>query len=331
MKTNYPPPVSRVERALLLAAIFALLALLGGCATNLSTLQTADTVSTPGVRVGGGMGMYVPAGSMMREMDPRTCVSSLQDEGEDGAVNCLSDEHIELIRAIQEGEEDQLDPDDPEDQEKIREMFRNAVGLALFPPAPMAELSVRAGLAPNADAGLRLTPLSARGDVKWRFLGGEEESVVSLAVLGGAEYYIYEWFFADTQAFLEEEYELFTHVVLNDPQRVDFEVALIGSGEILGIIHPYGSLKYRAGGFRIPLELHIDHPDAEPVVVEDTITGLVHYAGGTAGVALGWRFLRVFAEVSALMAVSTATVLDDEVDLGGPTIYPALGLAIELP
>ncbi len=314
-----------------LPAIVASSLLAGGCATNLSTLQTADTVSAPGVRVGAGAGLYIPGGGVMREMDPRVCVSSLRDNGEDGINACLSDEYIELLEAIQAGEAPPLDPDDPEDAEKIRQMFRNAVGLALFPPAPMAEVSIRAGLAPNLDAGFRLTPLSARGDVKWRFVGGEEDSVFSLAVLGGAEYYVYDWLFVDVQEFLRDEYELFQHIVLNDPLRIDTEIAVIGSGEFLTILHPYGALKYRAGGFRIPLELHIEHPDYEPIVVTDTIDGFVHFFGGTVGMGLGWRFLRVFAEVTAMMAVSSATVLGDEIDLGGPTVYPALGLAIEVP
>jgi hypothetical protein len=45
----------------------------------------------------------------------------------------------------------------------------------------------------------------------------------------------------------------------------------------------------------------------------------------------GWRWLRLFAEVTAMMAVSQVVVLDETVDVGGPTLYPAMGVAIELP
>ncbi len=275
--------------------------------------------------------MYVPADAVMREMDPRVCASSLRDEGEEGVTACFSDEYVELLRSIQTGDAPPLDPSDPEDEERIREMFHNAVALALFPPAPMAEISMRAGLASNVDAGVRLTPLSARGDVKWRMVGGGEAENFSLAVLGGAEYFMYDFLFGDVQEFLQDRYDLFAHIEVKNPRRADAELALIGSGEILTILHPYAALKYRAGMFEIPLVLHIEHPDHDPVAVEDTVSGLIHYAGGTAGMGVGWRFLRAFAEVTAMMAVSNAAILGEYVDVGGLTVYPSLGLAIELP
>lgn len=303
-----------------------------GCATNLSTLQTADTVNAPGVRIGGGAGLYVPAGTMMREMDPRVCASALQAEGESGANACLSEEYLELLRAAQDGEAPPLDPDDPEDRERIREMFRHAVALALFPPAPMAEISLRTGVGQNVDIGARWTPLTLRGDAKWRLIGGDEEgSSFSLAVLGGAEYFLYDWLLVDMQEYLQQEYELFHHVTLEDPRRLDVEAMVIASGEIFAIFSPYAAVKYRAGVFDVPLTLHIDHPDYEPITVSDRIRGVVHYAGGTVGMGLGWRWLRVFAEVTAMMAFSQVVVLDEAIDVGGPTVYPALGVAIELP
>jgi hypothetical protein len=268
----------------------------------------------------------------MREMDPRVCASALQDQGEAGATACMSEEYVELLRAAQDGEAPPLDPNDPEDRERIREMFRHAVALALFPPAPMAEISLRTGLGPNFDVGARWTPLTLRADAKWRLIGGEEEgSSFSLAVLGGAEYFTYNWLLVDLQDYLQEEYALFHHVTLDDPTRIDAEVAVIASGKIFALFHPYGALKYRAGAFNVPLTLHIDHPDYEPVTVSDNIRGVVHYAGGTLGMGFGWRWLRLFAEVTAMMAVSQVVVLDETVDVGGPTLYPAMGVAIELP
>ena len=54
-----------------------------------------------------------------------------------------------------------------------------------------------------------------------------------------------------------------------------------------------------------------------------------HFVGATVGLSLGYRYVHLFAELTAGNTWSKAQVFGAERDLGGVTLYPAIGIAFQ--
>lgn len=275
-----------------------------GCATNLSTLQTARTLEPKQWRASAGLGVYVPAGQI------------------GNALDLASDQAARLARA-ESGEEALPTPDEQ------REMFNTAAALAVYPPGGVMELGVRYGVVRNVDVGARWSSSSWRLDGRWRFLHDAEGTHVALGL--GVEKHSYDGLVFDLYEKLKSLAELFNYIELEDPSRWDAEAQILASKDIGRFLQPYAAFKYRAAFYSLPSVLTVTPPSGAPLVQRQEIEGVAHFVGGSAGLAMGYRQLWVFFEMSAAWLMSDAEILGETTSLGGFTVYPALGIAARFP
>src|SRR5690349_8750367 len=104
---------------------------LSGCATTLSSHQTAIPVSPGHVEVSLATGFYAPVGATL------------------GAVDEGIAQAVEIAQAAASGEQYEVTP------EAQQRLITAGLALAVMPPSPSQEISIRTGLLDNWDAGLR--------------------------------------------------------------------------------------------------------------------------------------------------------------------------------
>lgn len=285
------------------APALALVALTAsGCATHLSTLQTAETLEPGHVRILAGGGAAVPA-------------AELAD------ATRMADSYKAQLDQLQQG------VGEVPDEAAQREIIGAAASLAVFPPEPVAEASVRLGLLPSLDAGLTWSSSAWRADAKWRLT--PKGSAVGFALLAGAEVYTFDVSLFSLTDHLVEVTPLFQYVRFENPQRYDAEATAILSFDLFDIVQLYGAGKYRAGMYHLPVVMTVPTQDGT-LTVRETLDGVMHYYGGLVGASVGLPFLKVFAEVNLGYTQSAPTVLGVRQELGGLTVYPAAGVALSL-
>ena len=125
--------------------IVCLLPCFAGCATNLSSLQTAKTLNPGQVRITGGFGVHIPAGQL---------VNSAAEGIRLGAKAAMTN--------ATENRPYQLTADDKE------AIGTAAIAMAMFPPSSVWEINGRVGLIRNLDFGFRYSINSMRADLKLR-------------------------------------------------------------------------------------------------------------------------------------------------------------------
>lgn len=115
-----------------------------GCATNLSSLQTAKTLNPGQVRVTGGLGGYIPVGQIATNT-----ANGIKLGTRMAAANIRDGSYI-------------LTADDKET------IGTGTIAMAMFPPSSVYEINGRVGIFRNFDAGFRYSVSSIRGDLKLR-------------------------------------------------------------------------------------------------------------------------------------------------------------------
>jgi hypothetical protein len=285
-----------------------LLALATGCASNLSTLQTAKPLTRGQFQVSLGAGAFVPAGQLIDLVDLGI------DEGKKIKEAVENDEPVQLSQ---------------EDQQR---MLSAGIALAVAPPGLVNEVSIRAGLADDLDVGLRYSGISWRLDTKFRFFhGGDGYEVpensrrsIDMALgLAGARH-----------SFKSPVFDVLEIVQINDFSRWDLEVPLYISTDFGDILRLYAAPKY------VYSKTHIDQQLINYAEQGKNVTGFdvrlpatvkSEFAGSTFGVSLGYKYVHVFAEITGGYTFCKPEVFGERRNLGGVTIYPAVGIAIRNP
>jgi hypothetical protein len=285
----------------------ALLALvLGtGCASNLSTLQTAKPLARGQLQVSAGAGLFVPVGQIV----------DVADLG--------IDKGREIKRAIDGGQPVSLTE---EDQQR---MLTAGLALAVAPPGVVNEVMIRAGLVDDLDLGLRYSGISLRLDAKYRFLHagkGEEgpahqRSSFDMA-LGAA---------VARHSFKNPALEVLRYVRIDDFSRYDVEVPLYLSADVGEIFMLYAAPKY------VYSRTHLDSRLVDLAEQGSDATGFdarlparvnSQFVGSTLGLALGYKYVHVYAELTGGYTFCKPPIFGQRRDLGGATFYPAIGLAL---
>jgi hypothetical protein len=190
-----------------------LLALATGCASNLSTLQTAKPLARGQFQVSLGAGAFVPTGQLV------DLVNLSIDQGKEFKEKVENDEPVHLT------EEDQ------------RRLLSAGIALAVAPPGLVNEVAIRAGLADDLDVGLRYSGISWRLDTKFRFFhSGDGANVpenkrksVDMAIgLAGSRH-----------SFKSPVFDVLEIVQINDFSRWDLEVPLYISTDFGDILRLY--------------------------------------------------------------------------------------------
>jgi hypothetical protein len=288
--------------------LFSLLALLAatGCASSLSSLQTAQTLAPGQFQVSGGLGVFVPAGQL----------ATLAAQGiKQGQA---------VYDAVQSNDAYTLSEED------AVTLLTAGAALAVAPPGTNNELMVRAGVVDNVDLGLRLTTSSVRLDGKWRLAHGGnaspllreyERTSLDLALGLGVSRHLFKSPVLDA---LEV-------VKMDDFSRYDVEVPLYLSVDVGDIFKAYAVPKYIFSRTHMDEKLVDFSQDGKDLTGFDVALPVrvnSHFGGATLGLALGYKYVHVYAELTAGYTHCRPSFFGQERDLGGVTLYPAIGLAI---
>lgn len=282
-----------------------LLALATGCASNLSTLQTAKPLARGQFQVTLGAGAFVPAGQIVDFVDLGI------EEGK------------KFKRAIENDEPVQLT------EEEQQRLLTTGIALVVAPPGTVNEVSLRAGVVDNVDVGLRYSGISWRLDSKLRFFhAGDGEQVpehsrksfdMALGLAGSRH------------SFKSPVFDLLEIVKINDFSRWDVEVPLYVSMDYGDIFRLYAAPKYVFSRTRIDEQLVNYAEQGKDVSGFDArlpATVYSQFAGSTFGFSLGYKYVHVFAELTGGYTFCKPRLFGQRRNLGGVTLYPAVGLAL---
>ncbi|MDY7230991.1 hypothetical protein [Hyalangium rubrum] len=282
-----------------------LVLLLGtGCASTLSTLQTAKPLEQGQFQVSLGAGYFVPVGQIA------TAAEIGIDQGKKINDAVQNDEPVEL------SEEDQ------------RELFSAGIALAVAPPGAVNELMIRAGVVDNLDVGLRYSGISLRLDGKFRFLHRATHEGSSGAEVGSFDMALGVG--VARHSFKSPVLDLLKIVDIDDFSRYDVEVPLYISSEAREIFKLYAAPKYVFSRTSLDQRLVDFSQQGKDVSGFDvSLPSRVnsHFVGSTFGAALGYKYVHLYAELTGGYTFCKTQVFGQEADIGGPTFYPVIGIA----
>ena len=280
-----------------------------GCATTLSTLQTGEVVDVGQVQVTGGAGAYAALGP----------VRTLVDQGIRQAAA--------LDEARRSGQPYTLS------QQAQRELLTAAIALAVMPPSVGWEFSARTGVwSDRMDAGLRYSISAVRLDTRYQILHrrgaddapGAPSRGVDLAVGLGVSRYLFD----------NPLLDVLEYVQLGDFSRWDFEAPLVASFAVGEVLQLYGGLRYVFSTTSLDAKLidsALQAGASSGVDLSLPPTVHTHYLGAAAGVAVGYRWVRLMAELNGGYTLCDPILFGQRRRLGGPTVYPAVGIGLKFP
>ncbi len=281
------------------------LTLATGCASTLSTMQTARPLPQGQWQLSYGVGAFVPAGQLF------TVVDTGIDEGKRAA-----DAH-------ERGEPYQLSS---ENQEKL---FAAGVALAVAPPGVNNELMLRAGVVDDLELGLRYSGISLRLDAKYRLAHGGDPDTGT--IVQGRSYDLALGVGVARHFFKSQVLDALEVMEVEDFSRYDVEVPLYLSADWGDVFKLYGAPKYVYS--RTSLDQKLVDYAAEASEASGMDTSLPsrvssHFVGTTIGAAVGYKYVHLYAELTGGYTFLSARIFGAERDLGGVTLYPTVGLAI---
>ncbi|HEX8704220.1 MAG TPA: hypothetical protein VF815_35635 [Myxococcaceae bacterium] len=275
-----------------------------GCASTLSSMQTAKPLERGQFQASLGTGLFVPVGPL----------ATVADFG--------ISESEKFLELINEGTRVELSEEDQ------RKLLTAGIALAVAPPGPVTEVMIRAGVVENLDMGLRYSSGSLRLDAKYRFLhrgtqqrGSErEQGSFDMAIgLGLARH-----------SFKSRALDLLEVVEIDDFSRYDVEVPLYLSAEAGEVLKLYASPKYIYSRTSLDQQLVDYSMQGKDVAGFDvSLPARVnsHFVGSTFGAALGYKYVHLYAELTGGYTFCKPRVFGEKRNLGGPTFYPAVGIA----
>ena len=287
-----------------------LMLLATGCASTLSTLQTARPLARGQVQASGGLGFFVPVGPLATVV-------------QEGIAQGLA-----ARRALDSPEPYHLAEAD------AQKLLSAGLALAVAPPGATHELMLRAGLLAthDLDVGLRLSSTSLRFDIKARLAHGgysedpsrREGPRVSRDVALGLG--------LSRHLFRGPVLEVLRVVELGEFSRWDLEVPLYLSVDFQDAFKLYAAPKYIYSRTRMDARLVASSRQGTEVSGFDVrLPAQVgnHFYGASVGLALGYRYVHLYAELTAGYSHCRPVLFGAPRDLGGFTLYPAVGLAFK--
>lgn len=283
-----------------------------GCASTLSTMQTAKPLARGQFQVSAATGVFIPAGQ----------IGTLVDEG-------LAQAKV-IKKNIDSGQPYQL----PEDQ--ARRLLDVGMALAVAPPGAGHELMIRAGLleSNSLDVGLRLSTTSVRFDTKVRLAHGGDAEDSALPDFRRRSYDLAIGAGISRHRFESPVLDALELVKIDDFSRWDVEVPVYLSMDLGDIFKLYAAPKYIYSRTSLDAKL-VDYAQqgkdvsgfdlALPAQVDS------HFFGASVGFALGYKYVHLYAELTAGYTDCRPVVFGERRDLGGVTLYPSVGLAFKNP
>jgi hypothetical protein len=280
--------------------------LLTGCATTLSSMQTAVPVPVGHVRVTGGYGVFLPLGPLV------IAAGEAVTQAQNG------------VRAAQTGQKYQLSDDDKQ------RILTAGVGIAAMPPGPAYELMIRTGIMFDWDAGLKYSSSgSLKADTKLRLGHFERKGhpglfspSFDLAIgIGAGKTFIHNPVITALEL-----------ARMGNFDRWDLEVPVYLSltwGEFLRFwVVP----KYVYSHTRMDANLVSTSMDVSGIIGDVAVPDGVdtHFGGASVGFGAGFRWVHLMLELTAGYTWCKPHVLGQVRDLGGVTLYPAVGVEVQI-
>ncbi len=271
--------------------LFFLVFLMAGCASPMSTLQTART--TPK----GDVDMYVGLGANVST----SLIGSLSELGKDSADKAR--------RQIEQGQSTDLTQEDREN------IIGAAISYGLFGPAPVAELGLRYGILDNWDIGAAYTSAGIKLETKFMFLSEREHGLdLSLGVAGQRQTYE-----PPVPGFLKDIFQL------EDIKRTNIALHLLAGQHFGRGAFVYGGPKVVYTNLELGFIQQINEASAGAVTVDDSFV----MAGAVVGGGLGWKYVFFMLELNALYYNYESNILDTPVAVSGMDFYPAVALRVQ--
>lgn len=298
-----------------------------GCASNLATLADPEVMPRGKVHVGVAVGAFIPSRPVINAIDVG-------------------------VKGVQRAQSGALAA--PMTTEEKRSLINAGLALALQPPSAGWEVQVRTGLFENVDVGVRYSVNQLRADARYRLFHSERweegEGPAPLGEDAGAGARLREAFRLDRRVRsydatlqLGVSYYLFNNVLaqaldavkLGDFSRWDFDAALTWGFDVRRIFKFYFGPKAIYTTFSLDENLYDLSNTVTDVVgapkLSQNITNHMLFTGGVVGAAVGYKYLFLYTELTAGYTWARPVVLGEERDLGGLTLYPAIGLAAKFP
>ncbi|WP_375765116.1 hypothetical protein NR798_25710 [Archangium gephyra] len=294
-----------------LVPLLALL-LATGCASTLSTMQTAKPLARGQIQVSGAVGVFTPVGQL----------------------GTLINEGIVQGKAIH----DTVRSGEPYHLEEAEAQRLLGVGMALAvaPPGPANELMIRTGLLESntLDLGLRLSTTSLRFDGKVRLAHGGDPEDDSLPDYQRKSYDLALGVAYSRHVFKSPVLDALEIVKIDDFSRWDLEVPVYLSMDLGDIFKLYAAPKYIYS--RTSLDSRLVDVSREGQDVSGFDLSLPaevtsHFYGASVGFALGYKYVHLYAELTGGYTDCRPVVFGQRRDLGGVTLYPSIGIAFKNP
>ena len=283
-----------------------------GCASSLSTLQTAKPLARGQFQVSGSMGVFAPVGQL----------GTLLSEG---IVRGK-----EINDAIRSGQPYHLE------EEEAQRLLGVGMALAVAPPGPANELMIRAGLLESntLDLGLRLSTTSLRFDGKVRLAHGGDAEDSPLPEHQRKSYDLALGLGYSRHIFKSPVLDALEIVKIDEFSRWDLEVPVYLSMDVGDIFKLYAAPKYIYSRTSLDSRLVDLSREGQDVTGFDLALPAEvssHFYGASVGFALGYKFVHLYAELTGGYTDCRPVVFGQRRDLGGVTLYPSVGLAFKNP
>ncbi|HYO60002.1 hypothetical protein [Archangium sp.] len=283
-----------------------------GCASTLSTLQTAKPLARGQFQVSGAVGFFTPVGQL----------GALIDEG------IVQGRSIKEI--VESGQPYQL----PEAE--AQKLLGVGMALAVAPPGPANELMIRTGLleANTLDVGLRLSTTSLRLDGKVRLAHGGDPDFSTEPDYRRKSYDLAIGVGVSRHLFKSSVLDVLEIVKIDEFSRWDVEVPVYLSMDLGDIFKLYAVPKYIYSRTSLDSKLVDISQSGQDVTGFDlALPARVssHFFGASLGFALGYKYVHLYAELTGGYTDCRPIIFGQRRDLGGVTLYPSVGIAIKNP
>jgi hypothetical protein len=289
-------------------AIFLVAVGMTGCASNLAQMQTARALEPGQLKVGGGVGWYIPA----------TQLGNLAGDG---------------VQVAKQGLEAEINktPVQLSDAQK-RSIAIHSIALATMPPSPSVQLDARLGLLPRFDVGLRYSIDAVRADAKFNFYHDGVDDPEDGLPRRSKDIAI--GLIVSKQLYNGAVGDMMGTIRLDNFNRWDFEIPLYVSIDVSRYFGVYGAGRYRFSYVSFDQHVTTQAPDcgcgtAPTQTTVNTPSKLEsHFYGATAGIRVGSARFSWMLELTIGNTVARTRLLGQVIDLGGITLYPATGIAL---
>jgi len=286
-----------------MARIVVLLALVSsGCASTLSTLQTAETTPKGHAELHAGLGAYAPLGALPHLVK----AGELETKG----VQSLASTGSHPTPPVQERDE----------------LLDAALSLMLQTPGPVWEVGARFGLTDFWDIGARVSSNDWSADTKLRLFKRTLSSDVSHSAALDFRYCNVD--------VSNPVVDVLDFVNMGDFSRYDLELTGLYTLNVRDVVRLYGGPKIVRTSFHFDENAFKFGNDANAYAGLPPLVGSIDdhmfFYGGVAGISGTYKRVSLYLELDGGWTHLAPEILGEKRDLSGVTLYPAIGLAVSI-